>query len=135
MLAHAQLHVGSLQLKHNSCACPDLLPFCHVQNEQIDYRAQIRPDAETTNQTLRMFGTYEGDYAAARQAGVFIPQASPRVGGHAEVLGALRRSKVIGARQAKGSCFGVGWVWHGRGSHPSVDHQQQSTPADDHQHS
>jgi hypothetical protein len=50
-----------------------------MQNDQIDYRAQIRPDAETINQTHRMLGTYEGDYAAARQAGIFIPQVSDRV--------------------------------------------------------
>ena len=28
-------------------------------------------------QTLRMMGTYEGDYAAARQSGSFIPHVCP----------------------------------------------------------
>ena len=35
---------------------------------------QIRPDTETTNQAMRMLGTYDSDRAHTDRLGIFIPQ-------------------------------------------------------------
>ncbi len=43
----------------------------------ISYYSAIRPDAETTNQTMRMLGTYSSDFAFADQARIFIPSGCP----------------------------------------------------------
>lgn len=45
--------------------------------EPLDYMCAIRKDCETTNQTLRMMGTYEADYAHAQRAGTIIPNGCP----------------------------------------------------------
>ncbi|KAL6762790.1 flagellar associated protein, partial [Haematococcus lacustris] len=70
--------------------------------EPYDYRATIRPDCQTTNQTMRMMGTYESDYQAAKQSGLFIPNGTPggpawfhpdvRLTGAAAPPGSLARS-------------------------------------------
>uniref|UniRef100_A0A7S0WPP5 Uncharacterized protein n=1 Tax=Chlamydomonas leiostraca TaxID=1034604 RepID=A0A7S0WPP5_9CHLO len=45
--------------------------------EPFEYLAAIRKDCETTNQTLRMMGTYETDYAHARRSHTFIANSCP----------------------------------------------------------
>eukprot|EP00798_Chlamydomonas_sp_ICE-L_P027167 gene27167-2407_t len=44
---------------------------------KIDYYAAIRPDTQTTNQTLRMMGTYDRDHIHAEKLQNHIPSFSP----------------------------------------------------------
>lgn len=48
--------------------------FAHTH--PIDFYAAIRPDTQTTNQTLRMMGVYDSDYFFVKKMGVHIPHAS-----------------------------------------------------------
>ncbi|GLC41521.1 hypothetical protein PLESTB_001002000 [Pleodorina starrii] len=43
----------------------------------LDFMTQIRPETETTNQAMRMLGTYTSDQAHADRIGLFIPQGCP----------------------------------------------------------
>ncbi|GIL81250.1 hypothetical protein Vretimale_1191 [Volvox reticuliferus] len=43
----------------------------------LDFMGQIRPETETTNQAMRMLGTYASDQAHADRLGIFIPQGCP----------------------------------------------------------
>ena len=43
----------------------------------MEYYASIRPDTMSVNQTLRMMGTYDVDYAAAERSGANIPSFCP----------------------------------------------------------
>eukprot|EP00199_Chlamydomonas_sp_CCMP681_P006208 CAMPEP_0119103612 /NCGR_PEP_ID=MMETSP1180-20130426/2020_1 /TAXON_ID=3052 ORGANISM="Chlamydomonas cf sp, Strain CCMP681" /NCGR_SAMPLE_ID=MMETSP1180 /ASSEMBLY_ACC=CAM_ASM_000741 /LENGTH=185 /DNA_ID=CAMNT_0007088165 /DNA_START=21 /DNA_END=578 /DNA_ORIENTATION=- len=49
----------------------------YMAREPFDYASIVRPDAETTNQALRMLGTYASDEGFARRAGQIIPNCSP----------------------------------------------------------
>ncbi|EFJ48348.1 hypothetical protein VOLCADRAFT_104737 [Volvox carteri f. nagariensis] len=43
----------------------------------LDFMCQIRPETETTNQAMRMLGTYSSDISHAERIGLFIPQGCP----------------------------------------------------------
>ncbi|KAG2495899.1 hypothetical protein HYH03_006137 [Edaphochlamys debaryana] len=43
----------------------------------MEFMQQIRPDTETTSQSLRMLGTYEADFSHADRMGIFIPHMCP----------------------------------------------------------
>ena len=45
------------------------------QREPIEFMASIRPTTQTTNQTLRMMGTYETDLDHARRFKIQVPEA------------------------------------------------------------
>jgi hypothetical protein len=47
--------------------------ICLPQHYQLDFYAAARPFAQTTNQTLRMLGTYSSDAPVALALGVHIP--------------------------------------------------------------
>ncbi|GFR48392.1 hypothetical protein Agub_g10285, partial [Astrephomene gubernaculifera] len=47
------------------------------QHYPLDFMSQIRPETETTNQAMRMLGTYTSDQAHADRMGIFIPQGCP----------------------------------------------------------
>mmetsp|Transcript_40256 Transcript_40256/g.89397 ORF Transcript_40256/g.89397 Transcript_40256/m.89397 type:complete len:378 (+) Transcript_40256:766-1899(+) len=49
----------------------------HKQKYPVDFMAAIRPDAQTTNQTLRMLGTYKTDYPHAERFNMHIPEGAP----------------------------------------------------------
>jgi hypothetical protein len=49
----------------------------YKQKYPMDFLISIRPDAETTNQTLRMLGTYRTDYEHAVRFCTFIPHGCP----------------------------------------------------------
>eukprot|EP00878_Enallax_costatus_P027365 GHUV01029448.1.p1 GENE.GHUV01029448.1~~GHUV01029448.1.p1 ORF type:complete len:224 (+),score=48.23 GHUV01029448.1:56-673(+) len=47
---------------------------------QMDFLAAARPAAQTTNQTMRMLGTYEGDADVVRMMNVHIPAVGVKPG-------------------------------------------------------
>jgi hypothetical protein len=51
----------------------------------MDFMAAARPQAQTTNQTLRMLGTYSGDAAVAKALGVHVPAGAMTPGFHPDV--------------------------------------------------
>eukprot|EP00200_Dunaliella_tertiolecta_P002096 CAMPEP_0202345904 /NCGR_PEP_ID=MMETSP1126-20121109/4932_1 /ASSEMBLY_ACC=CAM_ASM_000457 /TAXON_ID=3047 /ORGANISM="Dunaliella tertiolecta, Strain CCMP1320" /LENGTH=132 /DNA_ID=CAMNT_0048937253 /DNA_START=218 /DNA_END=616 /DNA_ORIENTATION=- len=65
---------------------PEKLEKRYKQKNSLEYMATLRPQAETTNQTLRMMGTYASDYQAKR-AGMQIVHMAPGgpVGYHPDV--------------------------------------------------
>ncbi|MEW5310245.1 MAG: hypothetical protein WDW38_002061 [Sanguina aurantia] len=48
-----------------------------MKAEPIQFLSAIRPHTQTTNQALRMLGTYEPDHAHARRLGILIPSGCP----------------------------------------------------------
>uniref|UniRef100_A0A7S0R2D4 Uncharacterized protein n=1 Tax=Chlamydomonas leiostraca TaxID=1034604 RepID=A0A7S0R2D4_9CHLO len=53
-----------------------------MQKQKLEYYQAIRPDCETTNQTLRMLSTYETDIVHAARGHVHIPPCSPAMEGN-----------------------------------------------------
>lgn len=51
-----------------------------LQKYQLDFLAAARPAAQTTNQTMRMLGTYEGDADVARMMNVQVPAVGVKPG-------------------------------------------------------
>lgn len=51
-----------------------------LQKHPLDLLAEARPAAQTTNQTLRMLGTYNSDTELARMLNVHIPAAGVKPG-------------------------------------------------------
>jgi hypothetical protein len=51
----------------------------------MDFMAAARPQAQTTNQTLRMLGTYSSDAAVAKALGVHVPAGAMKPGFHPDV--------------------------------------------------
>ncbi|KXZ42462.1 hypothetical protein GPECTOR_144g725 [Gonium pectorale] len=49
----------------------------YKQKYPLDFMSEIRPETETTNQAMRMLGTYAADQSHADRLGVFIPQGCP----------------------------------------------------------
>lgn len=49
----------------------------YKKKHPVDFMTQIRPDTETTNQAMRMLGTYDSDRLHTERLGVFIPQVCP----------------------------------------------------------
>lgn len=47
------------------------------QRDPIEFLATVRPDTESTNQTLRMMGTYEPDFEIADRFNMHIPAVCP----------------------------------------------------------
>ncbi|PNW87469.1 hypothetical protein CHLRE_02g144450v5 [Chlamydomonas reinhardtii] len=47
------------------------------QKQPLEFMTQIRPHTETTNQALRMLGTYVSDQPHADRLGMFIPAGCP----------------------------------------------------------
>lgn len=47
------------------------------KKDPVQYFVSARPEAETTAQTMRMFGTYPIDAPRANQIGAFIPHMCP----------------------------------------------------------
>jgi len=50
-----------------------MLAFSGLQKFPLDFLAAARPQVRTTNETLRMLGTYSSDEAVAQRLGVHIP--------------------------------------------------------------
>lgn len=55
----------------------DLTAKSYKQKYPVDFMTAVRPDTETTNQTLRMMGTYKSDYAVASRFNMNIPNGCP----------------------------------------------------------
>ncbi|PNH05556.1 hypothetical protein TSOC_008158 [Tetrabaena socialis] len=47
------------------------------RSNPLEFMTAIRPETETTNQAMRMLGTYDSDQAHADRMKVFIPQGCP----------------------------------------------------------
>jgi hypothetical protein len=56
-----------------------------LQHFPLDFMAAARPQAQTTNQTLRMLGTYSSDAAVAQALGVHAPAGVMKPGFHPDV--------------------------------------------------
>jgi hypothetical protein len=56
-----------------------------LQHFPLDFMAAARPQAQTTNQTLRMMGTYSSDAAVAKALGVHVPAGAVKAGFHPDV--------------------------------------------------
>lgn len=54
-------------------------PICLyiMQKSPIDFLSALRPDTQTTNQTLRMLGTYASDHSHAHRFNMHLPSACP----------------------------------------------------------
>lgn len=51
------------------------------KREPLDYFASIRPDTQSSSQTMRMFGTYDTDYDHATRSQCLIPIGCPAARG------------------------------------------------------
>lgn len=80
------------------------------QKHPVEFMNSIRPDAETTSQTLRMLGTYPTDQVHADRMGAIIPHMSPGGKGfyHPDVLLTQRPSTVHPAWASTTSVIGFG---------------------------
>ncbi|WIA35534.1 hypothetical protein OEZ86_003960 [Tetradesmus obliquus] len=52
----------------------------------LDFMSAARPQAQTTNQTLRMLGTYSSDAAVAKALGVHVPAGAVKPGFDPDVV-------------------------------------------------
>jgi hypothetical protein len=83
------LHQPEIQMHVNVIpSCPhmgDASPvFPRLQKYPQDFMADARPATQTTNQMLRVLGTYQEDYLTASRLGLFIPPGVPK-GWHPDV--------------------------------------------------